>query len=747
MDKERAHRKNKAPRGRKRYRTKINAGEEASMEVPPIEVQAELIENAETLEDIDDSVSCRVVPKSTLRVQSNTSPKNSSDDESSRCSVGSVRSASPGRMPAPPKLCFGLALFLWLSEIITVLALKRCGMLHNDFSFDQAVKDQLAPHLERIQIQLEQSLQLSQYVDQVVAQFNESSILPPLAYFLQEKKRPGYQLATMEGAQAYYPVVMVPGFVTSGLEVWGGKPCARKHFRQRLWAAVGGARSFFTDRDCWRQHMMLDPLTGSDPDGIRLRSAQGFEAADFFMANYWVWGKLIQNLADVGYTPSLMAMEAYDWRLAYPILEERDGYFSRLKSRIEDIHRLAGRKVVLTSHSMGALVTHYFFAWVTTSRQDGGGGGGKKWVDEHIHNYVNIAGSHLGVPKATTALLSGEMSDTVLLGTFGNVVEQFFGRRLRRDLWHTWGSLFTMLPKGGNAMWSTGADMCSEWSVDDPLCPPSGRSPMITMTDEWPKNVVFSDNWTEAMIHGTLLPFLVRPYHDNEDIIAFLTSFGGGYGQNVSSAKLMTFFGDNKISSKTWHDPTVTPLPYAPNMKIHCLYGIGLDTERAYYYRRSRIEAVVDRMDSGGNCTDPVLKLDASMENETQNVRHGVRYTNGDGSVPLISLGYMCADAWTRKDSGLNPSMTPVFTREYEHHPEFSVDDPMRAGPHSADHVDILGNDDMVEDFLRIVTNTFVEKVDKDQITSDIKEVSEKINAHPLGGIFQKNWGLLDWIK
>ena len=181
--------------------------------------------------------------------------------------------------------------------------------------------------------------------------------------------------------------------------------CARTFFRERLCAAMVGARSFLTDRDCWRQHMMLNPETGGDPDGgIRMRASSGFEAVDYFMGNYWVFGKMIENLADVGYTPSEMTVAPYDWRLAFPILEQRDGYFTKLKSTIEAMHAASGgKKVVLTSHSMGVLVVHYFFAWVTSPKGGGGGGGGQNWVDQHIHAYVNIAGSHLGVPKAVTS--------------------------------------------------------------------------------------------------------------------------------------------------------------------------------------------------------------------------------------------------------------------------------------------------------------------------------------------------------
>jgi len=54
---------------------------------------------------------------------------------------------------------------------------------------------------------------------------------------------------------------------------------------------------------------MLNPETGGDPDGgIRMRASSGFEAVDYFMGNYWVFGKMIENLADVGYTPSEMTV-------------------------------------------------------------------------------------------------------------------------------------------------------------------------------------------------------------------------------------------------------------------------------------------------------------------------------------------------------------------------------------------------------------------------------------------------------
>lgn len=119
----------------------------------------------------------------------------------------------------------------------------------------------------------------------------------------EEKSRIGYQLR-LQNATAKYPVVMIPGFVTSGLELWQGRPCFKKHFRQRIWGSSSMAKAFFADRQCWRQHLALDPKSGMDPENIRVRSAQGFEAADNFIATYWVWSRIIESLADVGYDGS-----------------------------------------------------------------------------------------------------------------------------------------------------------------------------------------------------------------------------------------------------------------------------------------------------------------------------------------------------------------------------------------------------------------------------------------------------------
>lgn len=44
--------------------------------------------------------------------------------------------------------------------------------------------------------------------------------------------------------------------------------------------------------------------TGLDPEGVALRASEGLAAVDFLMPGYFVWGKIIEALADIGYETS-----------------------------------------------------------------------------------------------------------------------------------------------------------------------------------------------------------------------------------------------------------------------------------------------------------------------------------------------------------------------------------------------------------------------------------------------------------
>ena len=47
--------------------------------------------------------------------------------------------------------------------------------------------------------------------------------------------------------------------------------------------------------------------------------------------------------------------------------------------------------------------------------------------------------------------------------------------------------------------------------------------------------------------------------------------------------------------------------------------------------------------------------------------------SNGDGTVPLISLGGMCRGSWRQANSSFNPSSIRVVTREYRNELDLNI--------------------------------------------------------------------------
>ena len=600
--------------------------------------------------------------------------------------------------------------------------------------------------------------------------------------------RVGTQLRSLK-ARAKHPVVLIPGFTSSGLELWEGHDCLKGHFRQRLWGGTEMAKAFLADSECWRRHLMLDPRTGMDPENVRVRAAQGFAAADNFVGAYWVWAKIIENLADVGYDRSTMTMMSYDWRLGFEHLETRDGYFTRLRHAIEGHREVTGHKAVVVSHSMGGLVTYYFLQWVVADVKVGGGGGGRDWVENHVHAFVNIAGPMLGVPKAIPALLSGELGDTAaMFPQLGDLLEKYFGRRWRRNLWMTWGSLFGMLPRGGDAIWGVGADLRGE-NGGDPRDGGAGAgdgapAAATTTTTTRPPSapaIVWHNGTGEICpaVAATVPPGNATPAttvaasSNDDDPIDLLSALDIHPSRTWSFARVIDYLlrtdggGSSSIYSfdakkgwktrassvekrRHWHDPTATGLPKAPSMNIYCLYGVGIETERSYYYRVS-----CDKIGGGGGGSDedrascprededetrcgadppeaPFL-IDTAARDDSRHVQSGVRTSDGDATVPLLSLGYMCRK-WAQPGRNMhNPSGIGVYTRERRHEARVSLSDPGRSGPAAGEHVDILGNAGVIEDVIRIATGFEVEeKVNEDIIVSDLRRIVQTIDEHSL---------------
>lgn len=76
------------------------------------------------------------------------------------------------------------------------------------------------------------------------------NFLPAILPGLKVPESPGTRLKN-EGLNAHHPVVLVPGIVTGGLELWEGKPCSQGLFRKRLW---GGSFA-----EIFKRFVFVDP--------------------------------------------------------------------------------------------------------------------------------------------------------------------------------------------------------------------------------------------------------------------------------------------------------------------------------------------------------------------------------------------------------------------------------------------------------------------------------------------------------
>ena len=105
---------------------------------------------------------------------------------------------------------------------------------------------------------------------------------------------------------------------------------------------------------------------------------------------------------------------------------------------------------------------------------------------------------------------------------------------------------------------------------------------------------------------------------------------------------------------------------------------------------------------------------------------HGIILSEGDGTVNLLSLGYMCNKGWKMKR--YNPAGAKVVVREMAHEPDrFSP----RGGPNTGDHVDILGRTSLNELILKIAAGRGEEI--GDEVVSDIMDYANKVEIYDEG--------------
>ena len=206
-----------------------------------------------------------------------------------------------------------------------------------------------------------------------------------------------------------------------------------------------------------------------------------------------------------------------------------------------------------------------------------------------------------------------------------------------------------MLPKGGNAIWGS-----ANSAPDDLPGQNISYGTFINFRESnsthSPKNLTVEESLDYLLEHSDTW-YKDQVLHE------------WSHGVAHTSAEVDRNEGDHR----KWANPLETRLPLAPSLKIYCFYGVGKPTERSFYYRED---------------LDPLSKINVTIDTGFNNgpVDHGIVLGEGDGTVNILSTGYMCAKGW--KIKRFNPAGAKVTTYEMPHEPDrFSP----RGGPNTGE--------------------------------------------------------------
>ena len=75
----------------------------------------------------------------------------------------------------------------------------------------------------------------------------------------ESRLRPGQRLAHFR--QPSMPIIIIPGIISTGLELWQGTECAQGKFRHRFWTSMQMVDNIGRDHQCWLKHLSLNLST------------------------------------------------------------------------------------------------------------------------------------------------------------------------------------------------------------------------------------------------------------------------------------------------------------------------------------------------------------------------------------------------------------------------------------------------------------------------------------------------------
>mmetsp|Transcript_1879 Transcript_1879/g.2953 ORF Transcript_1879/g.2953 Transcript_1879/m.2953 type:complete len:727 (-) Transcript_1879:341-2521(-) len=270
---------------------------------------------------------------------------------------------------------------------------------------------------------------------------------PPASESMDEKVSPIVHkiIESQQRLEDPMPILLIPGFASSRLRAYTFTDCPGNvldfTLNSDVWLDVG---MVLAAKSCFIHCMGLNPEDQSDPENprCRVRPDQGLDAISELSPGRLtgplsaVWKYLINMLLEMGFIPDQTLLVApYDFRLAPFQLEERDGFFTKMKEQIENAvraderrfrkkhpgtkSRLVQKGLMVIGHSMGNPIFRYFEAWIKYTM---GEGPGKEWLRQNVNTYIAVGAPLLGAQFAVQAAVSGL--------TFGLPISEYDAREM-----------------------------------------------------------------------------------------------------------------------------------------------------------------------------------------------------------------------------------------------------------------------------------------------------------------------------
>jgi Lecithin:cholesterol acyltransferase len=188
------------------------------------------------------------------------------------------------------------------------------------------------------------------------------------------------------------PILLIPGLASTRLVAWRFKSCPHHPLlsdikvQDYVWLNINLVMQMSaidvscmseclrlgrnqTDTDDWQTGCKLRPDEGLD--AISSLSPGGIGPDLLVGGTNTVYAWLIQWLADnLGYDVGSIVGLPYDWRLSPDKMEQRDGFLTLMRRRIEAAVQSNGEPGIVVAHSMGNNIFRYFLDWLRVELQE-----------------------------------------------------------------------------------------------------------------------------------------------------------------------------------------------------------------------------------------------------------------------------------------------------------------------------------------------------------------------------------------